>query len=368
MDKCLYQIAISKIPGIGDASAKALIAYLGGVEGVFTEGEKALKKVPGIDRRALVVLANRKEAIEKARREMDFIKKNNIQTVFYSEPKYPLRLKECNDSPLLLYTQNSTDLNPPKAISIVGTRCNTPYGAEMIQRIISGIAQHHPETLIVSGLAYGIDVIAHRNALKYKLPTIGVLAHGLDHMYPAAHLKIANRMKENGGLLTEFSEKVKPKPEYFVKRNRIVAGMSDATIVIESAKRGGSLITASIASSYNREVFAVPGTSTQEFSAGCNYLIKTNRAAMIEKVEDLEYLLGWSRCEHENHAQQTQLLLDFNEEEQLVYDYLKKEGKSHINPISIVCKLPMNRLNAILINMEFNGFLTCYPGNMYQLK
>ena len=367
MDQRHYQIAISKIKGIGDASIKSLVAYLGSVEAIFTEGEKALKKVPGIDRRAMTILEGRKAALEMAKKEVDFVLKNDIQTAFYLDKNYPLRLKECNDAPLLLYAKSSTDLNPAKAISIVGTRRCTPYGTEMTQRLISEIANYYPDTLIVSGLAYGIDIVAHRNALKNGLPTLGVLAHGLDNLYPSAHAKTALKMQDNGGVLTEFRHNTCPIPENFVKRNRIVAGMSDATIVVESAQRGGSLITAAIASSYNREVFAVPGCSTEPLSMGCNRLIKTNKAAMIEEVSDLEYLLGWSRDENKRRSQQTKLLIDLTEEEQMVFDYLEKEGKSHINPISIVCKLPMSKLAPILINMEFNGFLNCYPGGMYQL-
>lgn len=368
MDQIIYQIAISKIKGIGDASTKALVAYLGGVEAIFTEGAKALKKVPGINNKAMVILGGRNDAIEKAKKEVEFITKNNIETTFYLDKSYPLRLRECSDAPLLLYTNSSTSLNPAKAISIVGTRRCTPYGTEMTQQIISEIAQYYPDVLIVSGLAYGVDIVAHRNAIKQGLPTIGILAHGLDNVYPGAHIKTAKKMQENGGLLTEFPQKTRPIPENFVKRNRIVAGMSDATIVVESAQRGGSLITASIAASYNREVFAVPGYSTEPLSAGCNRLIKTNQAAMIESVSDLEYLLGWSRNENKKRAQQTKLLIDLTEEEQLVFDYLEQEGKTHINPISIVCKLPMSKLMPILVNMEFNGFLNCYPGGMYQLK
>jgi len=368
MDQLLYQIAITKIKGIGDVSTRALIASLGSVEPIFTEGEKVLKSVPGIDNRAIAILDGRKKALEMAKAEVDFLAKNDMKAVFFLDKDYPLRLRECNDAPMLIYTNSSTNLNPAKAISIVGTRRCTPYGTEMTQRIISEIAQYYPDTLIVSGLAYGIDIVAHRNALKNGLPTVGVLAHGLDQVYPAAHKKTAIKMQENGGLLTEFPQKTRPIPENFVRRNRIVAGMSDATIVVESAQRGGSLITASIASSYNREVFAVPGYSTEPLSMGCNHLIKTNQAAMIEGLSDIEYLLGWSRDENKKRSQQTKLLIDLTEEEQMVFDFLESEGKTHINPISIVCKLPMSKLMPILINMEFNGFLNCYPGSMYQLK
>jgi len=367
MEQVLYQIAATKIKGIGASSAKALIAYLGGVEQLFTEKLKALQGVPGIDNKAFLISEGRQEALEAAKRELEFVRKNELQVYFYSDKDYPLRLKECNDAPILLYAKASCNLNPAKAISIVGTRRCTPYGTDMTQRIVAEIAEFYPDVLIVSGLAYGVDVVAHRNALKRGLPTLGVLAHGLDNIYPGAHRQTAQKMIAQGGLLTEFPSQTRPIPENFVRRNRIVAGLSDATIVIESAKRGGSLITANMAWSYNREVFAVPGKSTEAQSQGCNHLIKNQKALMVEGLEDLEYHLGWSRNENKKRAQQTRLLIDMNEDEQKVFDYLQKEGKSHINPISIVCKLPMSKLSPILINMEFNGLLKCSPGNMYEL-
>ncbi len=367
MEQLLHKIAITKINGIGDYLAKNLIAYLGSIEAIFTAGEKVLRQIPGIDQKAYAIIDGKKNALEIAKREIEFIQKNNIKATFYTDKDYPLRLKECNDAPILLYHKSSTNLNPAKAISIVGTRRCTPYGTEMTQRIISEIAEHYPDVLIVSGLAYGIDIVAHRSALKNGLPTLGVLAHGLDDIYPKAHATIAEKMLHQGGLMTEFSTNTRPIPENFVKRNRIVAGFSDACIVIESAKRGGSLITANIADSYNREVFAVPGNSTAPLSEGCNHLIKSQKAAMIENLADLEYVLNWSRLENKKRAQQTSLLIAMTDEEQMVFDYLEKEGKSHINPISIVCKIPMSRLNPILINLEFSGLIRCYPGGMYEL-
>lgn len=367
MDQVLYHIGVTKIKGVGAASIKALMAYLGGVEHIFTASEHTLRNVPGIDNRAFAILDGRKGALEQAKRELDFMQSRGIKASFITDKSYPLRLKECNDAPILIYHKTSTDLNPAKAISIVGTRRCTPYGTEMTKRIITDIAKYYPDVMIVSGLAYGVDIVAHRSALKNGLPTLGVLAHGLDRIYPGAHSNTAEKMCGSGGLLSEFPSQTQPIPENFVRRNRIVAGISDACIVVESAKRGGSLITASIASSYNRDVFAVPGNSTEPQSEGCNRLIKTQKAAMVEGVDDLEYYLNWSRDEKKKRAQQTSLLIAMTDEEQMVFDYLQKEGKSHINPISIVCKLPMSKLNSILINMEFSGLLKCYPGNMYEL-
>lgn len=368
MEKLLSQIAITKIKGIGDSSAKALIAYLGSVEAIFAESDKALRSVPGIDQKASFILSGRAAAIEQAKLELEFVNKNELQTMFYLDANYPLRLKECEDAPLLLYSKANVDYNAAKAISIVGTRKCTPYGKEVTQNLVAGMAKYYPDVLIVSGLAYGIDVVAHRMALKKGLPTVGVMAHGLDHMYPAAHASVATRMMKHGGMLTEFPSQTRPIPENFARRNRIVAGLSDATIVVESAKRGGSLITTNIASSYNREVFAVPGRLGDEFSEGCNQLIKSNKAAVIEGVPDLEYILGWSRDENKKRSQQTRLMLDVLDEEQLVLDFLQKEGKLHINHISIVNKLPMSKLNSIMINLEFNGLVRCYPGGMYEVK
>ena len=367
MEKLHYQIAITKIKGIGPSAAKSLIAYLGGVEAVFEESDQHLRQVPGIDSKAEAIIYYRQEALKRAAEEINYIQKHDVRAAFYTDDLYPLRLKECSDFPLLVYARGSASFNPAKSISIVGTRRSTSYGTEMTKALIQQISEHYPDTQIVSGLAYGIDIVAHRAALRFGLPTVGVLAHGLDNIYPGAHRDTAHRMLEQGALLTEFSTQTRPIRENFVRRNRIVAGISDATIVIESAKRGGSLITANMASGYNREVFALPGRKIDEQSEGCNRLIKSNMAAMVEELADLEYVLGWSRDENKKRSQQTKLMLILNDEEQLVYDYLQKEGKSHINPISIVNKLPMSKLNPILINMEFNGLIKCFPGNTYEL-
>lgn len=367
MEKLHYQIGITKIKGIGPSAAKSLIAYLGGVEPIFEESEQHLRQIPGIDNKAEAILYYRQSALKSADAEINYLQKHNIRASFYTDESYPLRLKECNDFPLILYARGNAKLNPAKSISIVGTRRSTPYGTEMTKRLVEEISEHYPGTQIVSGLAYGVDIVAHRAALRFGLPTVGVLAHGLDHIYPGAHRDTAQRMIEQGALLTEFPIETTPIRENFVRRNRIVAGMTDATIVIESAKRGGSLITANMASGYNREVFAVPGRKTDELSEGCNKLIKNNQAVMVEELSDIEYVLGWSRDENKKRSQQTKLMLILNDEEQLVYDYLQKEGKSHINPISIVNKLPMSKLNPILINMEFNGLIKCFPGNMYEI-
>lgn len=367
MDKLTFQIASRKIKGVGDVTVRTLIAYLGDVEAMFAASNKALRQVPGIFNRADVIERGREAALQAAVLEAEFVRKYKIETYFCTDDNYPLRLRECVDAPLLMYSRGNFDLNANKVISIVGTRKCTPYGAEMTNKLLEGIAEYYPDVLVVSGLAYGVDIMAHRNALACGLPTLGVVAHGLDRIYPAVHKNMAKRMVQCGGLLTEYDHGSPLARENFVKRNRIVAGISDATIVIESAKRGGSLITASIAASYNREVFAVPGRVTDEFSKGCNLLIRTNRAAAVETLEDLEYILGWDRGSGNKPVQQTKLLLNLSADEQKVVDYLRKEGKSHINTLSIVNKLPMRQLNPLMINLEFNGVLRCYPGNMYEL-
>lgn len=368
MKKELFQIASRLFKGVGDVSIRALISYLGDVEAIFTAKQAELANVPGIDNKAKLIVKYRDMILESAQKELDFVEKYKLQMLFFTEPNYPLRLKECNDAPLLLYYRGKADLNAAKAISIVGTRHSTDYGAERTESFLKELAQYHPDVLILSGLAYGIDVLAHRDAMKYNLPTVGVLAHGLDRVYPATHKTLAKRMLSNGGLLTEFDHGKEPARENFVKRNRIVAGLSEATVVIESAVRGGSLITATIASSYNRKVMAVPGRIGDLQSVGCNNLIKTNRAGLLENVEDLEYLLGWTRGEAIRSGHQTQLMLELNNQEQAIYDFLrKKQERCHINAISIANKIPMSQLNSILINMEFNGLIRCFPGNMYQL-
>lgn len=361
----VYQIALSQIPKIGIKSAKNLVAHLGSFEKVFTSGREKLLKVPGIGSiLASSILENR--SLEKAKQELAFIQKNDIQTFFYLDDNFPARLKECEDAPLMLFAKGNTScLDQEKSISIVGTRSASNYGIRQVENLTQSIAERKHQAVIVSGLAYGIDIAAHRAALKNGLPTIAVLAHGLDRIYPGMHFETAQEIMQNGCLVSEFISGKKPDPKNFVKRNRIIAGLSDACIVAESARKGGSLITAELANSYNREVFAFPGRIGDSMSVGCNYLIKTNQAILLEHVEDLEYYLSWDKPDKISRPQQQKLFEDLGINEKSILELLKKEDDLELDIIAHRAKLPVSKVSALLLNLEFDGLVQSLPGKRF---
>ena len=278
----IYNIGVTLLPGVGSKTAKNLIAYCGSSEAVFSEKKSRLEKIPGIGSLLVETISNsdiQKDALERAEKEILFIEKENIVPLFFTEDGFPKRLKECADSPVLLYTKGAMHLNAERIISIVGSRKSTAYGKKICEQVVDAFAPYN--ILILSGLAYGIDICAHRASLKNNLSTVGVLAHGLDNLYPAEHYNTSEKMLEKGGLVSEFMSQTKMNPEYFPRRNRIVAGMADATVVIEATVKSGALITAEIANSYDRDVFAVPGRLDDASSDGCNLLIKANKAMLI---------------------------------------------------------------------------------------
>lgn len=365
-EKKVYKIAISLIPGIGGILARNLIAYVGSVEGVFRESVKSLMKIPGIGE----VNARRiqqKGIIQKAEKEIGFIEKNNIELLFYTDKNYPRRLKTCVDAPLLIYTKGNMNLDEQRVISIVGTRNATDYGKQVCDELIQQFSERNYPILVVSGLAYGIDVQAHKSALKYNIPTVAVVAHGMDKLYPSLHSEIAKKMLETGGLVTDFPSGTKIDPPNFLRRNRIIAGLADATVVVESAGKGGALVTADIASSYNRDVFAFPGRSGDTYSKGCNQLIRNSGAALIEGIDDLEYFMGWEMTEKEKVIQSS-LFVDLSPEEEKVVELLTKNGELFIDQISAELQLPVSRVSAMLLNLEFKNVLVALPGKMYKLR
>lgn len=364
-DKLLYQIAISLIPGIGNAIAKNLIAYTGDVEEVFHQSAKVLQKIPGIGLTTANKIASQ-EVIERAKEEVQFIEKHDITPIFFLDESYPTRLKECNDAPILIYTKGNISFERSKVISIVGTRNATDYGRHITSNLIQELSYKHKDALIISGLAYGIDIEAHKAALKYGLETIGVLGHGLDRIYPAVHRKYAKQMLERGGLVTEFISDSKPDRQNFVKRNRIVAGIADATIVVESASKGGSLITADIAYSYNRDVFAFPGRVNEEQSMGCNMLIKANRAALLEDAKDLENYMNWE-SKGKPEPVQKMLFVDLSSEESMLMNILKTEKTCNMNLLALQSSMPISKVASNLLSLEFKGMVKSIPGNMFQL-
>ncbi len=361
-----YKIALSLIPGVGNIVAKKLVAYTGSLEGIFTEKKASLLKIPGIGKTLAGNIAN-PSLLELAVLEMEYIERHGVQTFFYLDDDYPARLRHCPDAPVILYLRGAVDLDLPKALSIVGTRRATPEGRAFCDKLVAGLRERNHQVLIVSGLAFGIDVAAHRAALKNGLPTVAVLAHGLDFIYPGSHAQVAREIEKQGGLASDFLSHEKPERPFFVKRNRIIAGLSDATIVVESGLRGGALITADMASGYHRDVFAVPGRTGDPYSRGCNYLIKTNQAALLEGVEDLEYLLGWEEESPKKQVVQTSLFVELAEEEKILADLLRDQSLT-IDELSRAAGMPVSRVSPLLLNLEFKGVVHCLPGKIYRLN
>jgi len=360
-----YRIALTLIPNIGDILAKRLVAYCGGVEAVFKEKKAALEKIPGIGTvYAKAVLGQ--DVFSRAEEEIRFIEKNSITPVFYLDPAYPKRLTHCEDSPVLLYLKGDVDLNAEKIISIVGTREASDYGRALCEKLVADLAPFNP--VIVSGLAYGIDVYAHKAAMDNGLQTIGVFAHGLDKVYPGVHKAVAERMVKQGGLLSDFTSNTNPDRENFPRRNRIVAGIADATIVVESKKDGGSLITADIANSYNRDVFAFPGRVGDVASEGCNAIIKQNKAALIQSAEDVIYIMGWEQAKKKNAQVQRQLFVDLKPEEEVLVNVLKEKDTVNVDEICHLAKMPMSKVSSLLLTLEFSGIVRSLPGKMYRLN
>ena len=363
----LYQIGTTLVKGIGSITAKQIIETLGDVSLLFKEKAFVLERIPGVSRKIIAEIKN-PEVLRRAEKEIAFIEKNKIQPLYIANSDYPQHLKECVDAPVMLYFRGNANLNTEKIISIVGTRNATNYGKEITEKLISDISEVYPETLIISGLAYGIDIHSHKASLKNNLPTVGVLAHGLDRIYPPVHRNIAVEMLENGGLLTDFMSETNPDRQNFVKRNRIVAGISDCTIVVESGGKGGALITCSIADSYNKDVFAFPGKVNDPYSIGCNNLIKYKKAALITSAEDVFREMCWSK-ENENKKPiiQKSLFIDLSPEEQMIVDLLSQKESMQLNVIGIELNMPISKLTSLLFDLEMKGIVRCMPGGLYRI-
>lgn len=364
----IYSIALTMVPGIGHIGAKHLISGMGNAVDVFRLRKDLPERIPEVSRRVVEAL-DCPEAIARARQEYEFIRKNRISCLTFHDEAYPSRLRECEDAPVVLFFKGNTDLNSLHVINMVGTRNATDYGTQICASFLRDLKTLCPDVLVVSGLAYGIDIHAHREALANELPTVGVLAHGLDRIYPYVHRKTAVDMLESGGLLTEFMSGTNPDRHNFVSRNRIVAGMCDATIVIESAEKGGSLITAELAESYHRDCFAFPGRVNDEYSKGCNLLIRENRASLLLSAEDFVKAMGWdmSVIPSEKVNIQRSLFLELSDEEQKIVTILKKRGNLQINSLVVEADIPVHKINAILFELEMKGVVRVLAGGMYQL-
>lgn len=361
----LHQIALTCIPEVGDVTARNLLSYCGTAEEIFKSKKSHLEKIPGIGPKIACQVGSF-GSFDRAEREIKFIDKYKIKPYFITDDHYPKRLRNCFDAPILLYFKGEADFNSGKVISVVGTRSATEYGKELCKQLIADLKVHNP--LIASGLAYGIDSMAHKECLKNSITTVGVLGHGLDRIYPAQNRGLAEKMLDCGGLISEFTSETIPSRENFPKRNRIIAGMADATIVVEASTKGGALITAEIANSYNRDVFAFPGKVTDEYSAGCNYLIRTNRANLMSKVSDLEYLMGWTtNVATENIQPQLSLMLDLSTDEKHLVDVLQERGSVAIDELALLCQFPQSRLAVTILGLEMQGIIIGLPGKVYKM-
>ena len=359
----LYEIALTLVPGVGDVNGKRLVAYCGGAEAVFRETEALLVKVPGITE-PVVGSIKSKHVLQRAEEELRFVEKRGVKPLFYLDAGYPKRLLHCHDGPLMLYYKGNADLNADKVVGVVGTRNISDYGKAITEMIVDGLAADN--VLILSGLAYGVDAAAHRTALKYGLDTVGVLGHGLQTMYPSANKLLAEKMIQKGGVLTEYMSGTMPDRENFPRRNRIVAGMSDCLVVVESGLKGGAVITAELANSYDRDVFAVPGRVGDVFSEGCNHLIKTNKASLITNVDDLRFYMRWD-VDSKVVAKQMRLFRDFSDNEKKIVDVFGERNIVHLDEIIVKTELPPAKIASVLLSLEFDRVLQALPGKRYQL-
>lgn len=362
--KLIYPIALTKIKGIGPRTARNIMDHCDNLADFFSYSKKELMQIPGV-KASIADAVRNKTYLSACEKELAFIDKHHIKALWIEDKEYPDRLKQCDDAPLMLYYKGNALLNATKVISIVGTRNATHYGQKICEDLISDLNENR-DTLIVSGLAYGIDALAHRNALKNNIPTVAVLAHGLDRIYPASHRELASKMLENGGLLTEFTSETIPERVNFPMRNRIIAGMADVTIVVEAAIKGGALITAEIANSYNRDVCAFPGSIYEKSSEGTNYLIKTNRAHMIRHAEDLAYVMNWEISKKNDVYQQLALPLSLTKDQESLFTLIHQSGQLELDQMIKLLSWPQSKLALVLLELEMQSLIRSLPGKVYK--
>jgi DNA processing protein len=363
-----YKIGMDLIPGIGSVLAKKIIEFTGSPEEAFRSRESLLRTIPGIGKTLAGNIASQ-QILTIAEKEIEFITRYQIRALYYLDDDYPERLKQCADSPVIIYIKGNADLNHPKILSVVGTRNATSYGLDFCRNLIEELALRGHDPMIVSGLAYGIDICAHKTALDNNLLTIASLAHGLSTIYPPVHRNIAGRIARQGALVTDFTSSTMPERGNFIKRNRIIAGLADATIVIESSNKGGALITADLANSYNRDVFALPGRVTDKRSQGCNNLIKINKAALIEEARDIEYILGWTITENNLAGANPEKIAEMDEDEKAIIKLLlDKNSEMSADNISADTGFGAGKTSYLLLNLEFTGHIASLPGKVYRLS
>lgn len=360
----LYQLALTKVPYIGDVHAKMLLHVYGDARSVFHSPKKQLEKIEGIGSVRATAIRDFTD-FSSCEDEIRFIEKCMIKPLFYSSEDYPKRLHHCYDSPVMLFYKGNADLNTSRILSVVGTRNNTEYGRLVCEKVIHDL--RGSDILIVSGLAFGIDSIAHKAAIKNRLPTVAALAHGLDRIYPQQNTYMAKQMLEHGGLLTDFCSGTKPDKQHFPRRNRITAGICDALLVIESGNTGGSLITAELGNGYNKDVFAIPGRSTDTKSEGCNKLIRQNKAMLITCAEDILDIMNWNRKDKKPAVKQQALFIELNDQEKRVYEILQQLKSAHVDELFFKTGMSSSANATALLNLELHGLISSLPGKMYKL-
>jgi DNA processing protein len=366
-EEIYYTIALTRMTGFNQQMALQLYRQLGGGQAVYEHRHDLGDVLPDSSPRLRESLKNWDDALRRAAVEMEFIAQGHIQPLTINDPDYPQRLRDCPDAPVILYYKGSANLNQPYIVDIVGTRHCTSYGQDLVRRFISDLRQQCPQVLIVSGLAYGIDICAHRNALEQGYETVGVLAHGLDQIYPYHHRETAVKMVTQGGLLTEYMSQTEALPNNFRQRNRIVAGISDATILAESAIKGGGLITCRIAQEYGREVFAFPGAVGMSYSEGCNKMIRNNTAALITSAEDFLDDMGWQTAQQKPTAVERQLFPDLTTDEQRIVSLLQETNDLQLNILIVRTNIPIGQLTALLFSLEMKGVVRPMAGGTYHL-
>lgn len=362
----LYQIALTMAKGVGTHTIKNLVSALGDEASVFKTSPKALASIPSIGATLSQNLSD-PELLKQAEKELDFLSKAGGEAIVLSDPRYPQRLKECTDAPYVIYTKGKMDLNPKRAIGIVGTRKMTNYGKSICEEIVTQLAEKHPDIQIISGLAYGVDGCAHKKAVEKGISTIGVVGHGLDILYPVKHRPLAEKMLLNGGIVTEHRNHCHIDRKNFISRNRIIAGMCDVILVIESGEKGGALFTAEYANSYNRDVCAIPGRIGDTYSAGCNRLIKEHQATMVEYAEEIEKLMNWDITEPKKATLSITQFMELSEQERIIVEALQLEDNMDINGLVRKTQIAFGTLSSLLFDMEMKEILRSAPGNRYFL-
>lgn len=363
-EELIFVLALQHVPKIGDVTAKKLIQHCGSAEAIFKEKRQHLLKIDGIGATTIRGLFH-SQHIKAAEAELEFIQENSISCLYFTDDQYPEKLKHCIDAPILMFQTGHMNLKQQRIISIVGTRKITTYGIAFCKKLIEQLAAFKP--IIVSGFAYGTDITAQKSAINHGLQTIGCLAHGLNQIYPKTHKKYISEVEKHGGFLTDFWSTDVFDRNNFLKRNRIIAGISEATIVIESAEKGGSLVTADIANSYNRDVFAVPGRVTDSQSLGCNNLIKYQQAHVLSNPMDVPYILNWELKTETKPVVQKQLFVELSDEEKIIYNYLKDNDKQLLDVIALECQLPIFKVASILLTMELKGVTRPLPGKLFEV-